>query len=616
MYGWTDDMRATAGAFIKTSSAEADALFAKARAMIANPASADIGALLHANVEGVASYIDVTFFRLRQLTDELGHVTGRLAPGESFFNANWAVDDGTLQQFCPDAAGSGFEQRGNGTVETAELLEWCPNEIMDLSWPTALAGFMRRPRRLPFRAYASDDAIAYVHPFRYQVLSRDLGAMWQTASPRSLSRKFLAETESVDTDRTVVIIQDRFGFGNFCHYLFDGMTRVLHYVDQFGYRDEIFVFGGIPGRYQELIGQALCEVARIPVSSLHFPDRGLLLKGARKCVWFSDQKELHVHPAQMAHPQSLGVLNRLAEHVPGTDSSARRIYVSRGDADRRRIVNEAEVVAALRGRGFVPVQLASIPVEEQVGLFRNAEIVVAPHGMGLTHIAMGKHLGRVIELFHPEAGTDAYASMARSAGMRYDHVLGQGVPATHSDFSVSVDRILDLLGPEGTPQPRPNWRKRANLIPASRSFAGFVGGATDPDAEWAELDFSPMLGDQSVCFHRRLGPVGNTLVGQWVDIDVSPARLYVASCWIWLPERFPANEASIRIGDWKCEQMQLANLALPRTWQRISFSAISPKDAHRCRVGLHVVGHEGAALASTCWQMARGLVPSAYVATR
>jgi hypothetical protein len=30
---------------------------------------------------------------------------------------------------------------------------------------------------------------------------------------------------------------------------------------------------------------------------------------------------------------------------------------------------------------------------------------------------------------------------------------------------------------------------------------------------------------------------------------------------------------------------------------------------------LHVVGHEGATLASTCWQMERGLTPSAYLAT-
>ena len=616
MYGWTDHMRADAAAFLESTSWETDALFAKARAMIADPASADIGTLLRGFVDGVGSYMDVTFFRLRQLTDELGQTTGQLAPGKSFFNANWGVDNDILQQFCPEAVSSMFDARSNEAVETAELLEGCPNECMDLAWPTSLAGFMRRPRRPPFRAYSSDDAVAYVHPFRYQVLSRDLDAMWQTASPRSLSRKFLAETASIETDRAVVIIQDRFGFANFCHYLFDGITRILHYTDHFGYSDEIFVFGGIPGRYQELVGQALCEVARIPTSSLYFPDRGMLLKGARRCVWFSDQKELHVHPAQMAHPQSLGALSKLVDHVPGTPTEARQLYISRGDAERRRIVNEAELIAALEGRGFVTAQLAKIPIEEQVGLFRNAEIVVAPHGMGLTHIAMGKHLGRVIELFHPEAGTDAYASVARSAGMQYDHVLGQGIPATHSNFSVSTDRVLDLLGPEGTPRPRPNWRKHANLIPASKSFHGFGGGSADPDAAWAEMDFSPMIGDQSARFHRKLGPAGNTLVGQWLDIDVSPGTLYVASCWIWLPERFLANEASIRIGAWKNEQMQVANLSLPRTWQRISFAAISPKDARRCAVGLHVIGHEGAELVSTCWQMERGLTPTAYVPTR
>jgi hypothetical protein len=29
-----------------------------------------------------------------------------------------------------------------------------------------------------------------------------------------------------------------------------------------------------------------------------------------------------------------------------------------------------------------------------------------------------------------------------------------------------------------------------------------------------------------------------------------------------------------------------------------------------------VVGHEGAGLVSTCWQMERGLTPTAYVPTR
>ena len=130
-----------------------------------------------------------------------------------------------------------------------------------------------------------------------------------------------------------------------------------------------------------------------------------------------------------------------------------------------------------------------------MGLFRNAEVVVAPHGMGLTHIAMSNELGQVIELFHPEAGTDAYAFVARSAGMHYDRVLGQGAHATDKDFAVDVGQVLDLLGPEGASRPRPNWRKRANLGPASKTFHGFEGGSFDPVPDWQEFEFTPMTSD-------------------------------------------------------------------------------------------------------------------------
>jgi hypothetical protein len=618
MSWWTAETCAQVAAGYQEAAAEVQAVFADARAMINESAAADIGKLLRAFISGIGSYADVYFYRLRQLTDELGQRTGELEAGKSFFNADWSVDADVLQRYCPEVLTDVFSRRSNDGVESTEILESCPNECMDLSWPNTLAGFMRRPRRLPFRAYATDDATVYIHPFRYQVLSRDLDAMWVTASPRCLSRRVMsgADLTVVDKfDRAVVVIQDRFDFRNFCHFLFDAVTRILHYVENFGYQDEFFVMGGIPGPYQELIAGILCKVARIPATCLHFPDRGYLFKAVRKCVWFSDQKEIHTHPAQMAHPRSLAALNQVARLVPGTPSTAKRLYISRGDAGHRRIANEPELIKALEDRGFIAVQLAKIRVAEQVGLFRNAEVVVAPHGMGLTHIAMSNELGQVIELFHPEAGTDAYAFVARSAGMHYDRVLGQGAHATDKDFAVDVGQVLGLLGPEGASRPRPNWRKRANLVPASKTFHGFEGGSFDPVPDWQEFEFTPMTSDQAVRFHCKSEPAANTLVGQWTNIDVAPHTLYVASCWVWTPKHLPANEVSLRIPGWNIKQLQTANLAAARTWQRISCTALSPENCSRCEVGLHVVGHQGATLASTCWQMERGHAPSAYTAT-
>jgi hypothetical protein len=130
-----------------------------------------------------------------------------------------------------------------------------------------------------------------------------------------------------------------------------------------------------------------------------------------------------------------------------------------------------------------------------------------------------------------------------------------------------------------------------------------------------EADFSPMIANQAVRFHVKRPPASNTLVGEWRNIDVAPQTVYVASCWIWLPQHLPADEVSIRIGEWSALEIKFANLMLSHTWQRISFAAVSPKDAKCCGVGLHIIGHADAALVSTCWQLERGLAPSAYVAT-
>ncbi|MBI4486246.1 MAG: glycosyltransferase family 61 protein [Acidobacteria bacterium] len=84
---------------------------------------------------------------------------------------------------------------------------------------------------------------------------------------------------------------------------------------------------------------------------------------------------------------------------PGT-ARARRIYVSRRDAPKKRrwIVNEPEVEALFRSRGFDVIVMRDCPFDEQVRLFREARVVAGLNGGGLTDIVFAPRGADVIVL--------------------------------------------------------------------------------------------------------------------------------------------------------------------------------------------------------------------------
>ncbi|WP_217642010.1 glycosyltransferase family 61 protein [Halostagnicola kamekurae] len=91
-------------------------------------------------------------------------------------------------------------------------------------------------------------------------------------------------------------------------------------------------------------------------------------------------------------------------------SNKKHIYISRTDATARRVDNIDEIQPVLDRYGFETYVLSELSVAEQINLFANAEVVVAPHGAGLANIVYADDV-EVIELF----GNKKIASFARLA---------------------------------------------------------------------------------------------------------------------------------------------------------------------------------------------------------
>lgn len=136
----------------------------------------------------------------------------------------------------------------------------------------------------------------------------------------------------------------------------------------------------------------------------------------------------------------------------------KRLYLSRSKAATRHVVNEDELMQSLRRRGFELVHLEDLSFLDQVGLMRSAEMVVAPHGTGLTNLVFCDPGTIVLEIFSPAYVTACYYAAAHQLGLNYGYVLGQGelkeAHRVHEDITVDVGRVnmmLDSMGGDARP---------------------------------------------------------------------------------------------------------------------------------------------------------------------
>lgn len=89
------------------------------------------------------------------------------------------------------------------------------------------------------------------------------------------------------------------------------------------------------------------------------------------------------------------------------EADHKKIYISRNDAVARNVTNEPAVIDMLvKEFGFTPINthktnsMSGMTLEEKLGLFAGADIVVSPTGAGLTHTHAMKAGGTVIDFNH------------------------------------------------------------------------------------------------------------------------------------------------------------------------------------------------------------------------
>ena len=189
-------------------------------------------------------------------------------------------------------------------------------------------------------------------------------------------------------DGEVLWITDYWSTGHF-HWLTDVLTRLFVVRERLS--DPLLV---LPGKFETLdvVSASLSAFGVVNVDFIR-PEEFV---ECRNLVMPS-----HTAPSGHFKDEAIrGVREILLSAYGDASGSQEKIYISRGRAGKRRIVNEDDVISIVRRFGFETMFAEELSFAEQVRICSRARYIVSNHGAGLTNILFMQDGGSVLELRH------------------------------------------------------------------------------------------------------------------------------------------------------------------------------------------------------------------------
>lgn len=235
----------------------------------------------------------------------------------------------------------------------------------------------------------------------------------------------------------VAFLSQYFGAPNYCHWMLDILPRIGTLLKS-GYKIDDFdhwVFNNANMRFQKDSLSLLGISGNSIVTSREFP----LITADRVTV-----PSVGIHPGNGGSSNVIEFLCNtfLPEEIV---KPYKRVYLSREGAAKRKIINGKELEAFLISEyDFEIVDPATLSVQKQAKLASEADVIVSPHGAGLTNIVFCQSSAKVIEIVSPVYATSSFFTIARAKELNYHILLGDDYDDSLS--KVNLNRPNSMFG--------------------------------------------------------------------------------------------------------------------------------------------------------------------------
>lgn len=302
------------------------------------------------------------------------------------------------------------------------MVDWSSNPHVEVRDDCSVvrSGYLYRPLKLVISA--NRRTCLELHRIFRLELYAELVNSWDFAQR--------LDTVNMDIRDGVLFTGDRWHW----HYLIDGLANLSPamlraypriYVDADLTDDQVVFLRD----YVAALAGAAPEVVRL---------EGQVYAVSNVCVPFNGSTQAKVARFRLAVDALAG--------APG-GQGPQRVYVTRRRAATRRLIGEEALQAILGELGFERLENETMSLSEQLARYRDARIVIGPHGGGLTNMVFAREPRALVELWHSRP-QPFFRSLAEALGAQWIGVEGRlagpaadGVRVDNGDFDVDFAAV-------------------------------------------------------------------------------------------------------------------------------------------------------------------------------
>ena len=230
-------------------------------------------------------------------------------------------------------------------------------------------------------------------------------------------------------ENEVLWITDYWSKGYF-HWLADALTRL--YVARDRINDVPLL---LPAGYEQL-DYVRPSLEAFGVGQVGFIGRDEVLE-CRSLLMPS-----HTAPSGHYNEEIIRSVREVLLSAYGDSDRGEKIYISRKQAAKRRIVNEEEVTRVLSRFGFQTIYAEDLSFAQQVQVCSRARYIVSNHGAGLTNMLFMPEAGSVLELRHREDRiNNCYFTLSSALNLNYFYQTCR--PANEGPDPHTADLVVD-----------------------------------------------------------------------------------------------------------------------------------------------------------------------------